>query len=190
MSRTSLANIAWVLSILIALAGLCLFIYTTLGGNVRALSPWSKLEPYEEGITAVSDEFMRRSPRLKKNYDEFEMCMRFRDCVESDRLFAILAKRDQIIHEEWPAIFDRLIITGDWAVKKKPITREEVETLKAYSNFQKKLTELGPEKMRNACEPIIYFWMTSVTYQPAYGLDRHNGYRCSDVTPPRHSSGR
>lgn len=193
MSKTHLyhlKNFVWLIATLVALAGLCLFILSTLGGNIRALNPWSNLKLYEEGITAVSNEFMRRSPRLTNNYERFQECMRFEKCSE-EQLSALLDERDQIIHQEWPTIFDRLIVSGDWAVKDKPLTNEEIAARKAYLDFQAKLSQLGQTKMRDACVPIIYFWITSKTHETEYGLDRNQGYQCTgDPTPPKQRFGR
>lgn len=183
-------SLVWFIATFVALAGLCFFILSTLGGNIRALSPWSNLKLYEEGITAVSNEFMRRSPRLTSNYERFQECMRFEECSE-EQLSTLLDERDQIIHQEWPAIFDRLIVYDDWAVKDRPVTNEEIATSKAYLDFQTKLSQLGQTKMRNTCVPIIYFWITSKTHEAEYGLDRNRGYQCTDdPTPPKQRFGR
>jgi hypothetical protein len=140
-------------------------------GRSQSFTPGSKLDFLDTRIENVSTEFMRRSPRLKANWEEFKQCMEKSDCKHEP----ILAKRDEIIKAEWPTIFDRLIVHDDWGTLSF--------TAMAHDRFFSEIERVGGQKiMRAQCVPLIRYYHT-----PGGSFYRHyedQGYRCNPPAPP------
>lgn len=170
-------------SIIAFLLGFRFAMFLQDDGNPRALHPGSKLGLYEPSIESVSTEFLRRSPEFQAVYKEFEDCIwDYCDMGNPKRLAPILAKRDRIIQRDWPQVFDRLIIDGDWLSPKHPLTDSERNARRAHFRFQEALRQYGADTLRNHCVPIIAFRVDN--YRTTYiSLDRTVGYRCNPPPP-------
>lgn len=168
------------------LLGIWLIIFIQDGGNLRALHPGSKLGLYEPSIESVSNEFLRRSPDFRATYQEFEDCIwDYCDMGDPKRLAPILAKRDQIIKRDWPQVFDRLVVNGDWLNPGHPPTESGMKAENARLLFQKALAHYGKETLRNRCVPILKF-LVDTGRTTFVSLDRAQGYRCEPPPPRQH----
>ena len=122
---------------------------------IRAFDSDSKLGLFESEISGVSTEFMRRSPRLKANYERFSDCMQQWEC----RYGAILTERDRIVEEEWPAIFDRVAVRGDWrSISEQVLPSGKLEQREVdREKFFEELRHKGADTLRNRCVPNITY---------------------------------
>jgi hypothetical protein len=150
----------------LCLLGVVITSYLLTFGRLRFLHPESRLGIFETRIENVSTEFMRRSPQLKKNFEEFKSCMQMPDCNSEE----ILAKRDAIIQKEWPVVFDRLLVEDDWG--------SLAFTDMAHDRLVRETARVGGKAiMRSKCVPLIrYYHKGNQSYYRQY---EKNGYRCN-----------
>jgi hypothetical protein len=117
--------------------------------NFRALIPGTRLQVWETRIDGVAEEFLRRSPRLRSTYFDYKAhCYRVTSCDES----VYFARRDIIISEEWPGIFDRLVVYSDWG--------ESGWSQKNHDEFLYYLridTGFGRSNLRNIYVPVLHY---------------------------------
>ncbi len=139
----------------------------------RAFDGETKLGLFEERISNIPVEFIRRSPTVAHSWKEFKECLR--EYISACDPTPILAERDHAISEEWPALFDRLAVFGDWG--------EYSDSQIARDRFFEVLAEKGADTLRNRCVPKITY-----TKLPSGGvLYNLEGYVCSPQ--PDHVSG-
>ncbi len=150
----------------LCLLGMVIILYLLTSGRLRFLHPESNLGIFETRIENVSTEFIRRSPELRKNFEEFKSCMKMPDCDSEE----ILAKRDAIIQKEWPVVFDRLLVDDDWG--------SLTFTNMAHDRFLRETARVGGKSvMRSKCVPLIrYYHEGGQSYYRHY---EKNGYRCN-----------
>lgn len=110
----------------------------------RLFDSETKLGLFEERIASFTDEFVRRSDRLNRNFEQFEACG---PKCESKQ---ILSERDVIVREEWPSIFERLRVFKDWG--------EMRVSAEMRDNFFKLLKQHGETTLRDKCVPKIEYW--------------------------------
>jgi hypothetical protein len=160
---------------LIAGAVILLILYFVPTAVIRTLDKNTKLGLFENEVEGVATEFMRRSPKLSANFEEFRSCMKQKECDSA----VIRAKRDRIIVLEWPPIFDRVSIKGDWWSITDLITEAKAGDKEL---FFLDLEQHGADKLRNRCTPNI-----------AYRYDRDGnrttydtvGFNCQQPKPNR-----
>jgi hypothetical protein len=111
----------------------------------RLLDSETKLGAFEERIPGIASEFMRRSQALQLAWQDFEDCMSKADCDPA----SILSRRDRVIGEEWPQIYDRLAVWKDWGTLR--------DTADSRDTFFEKLRDVGADRLRNRCVPKIEF---------------------------------
>lgn len=171
MLRKALKSLSMGLLTCFCLISLILIGYLYTAGRLQFLHSESRLGAFETRIENVSTEFMRRSPRLKANFETFKSCMQKSDCQPEP----ILAKRDEIIQKEWPSVFDRLLIDDDWGVL--------TFTTMAHERFLRAINQAGGKmNMRKHCIPLIrYYHLGNTSYYRQYEND---GYSCNPPTPP------
>ncbi len=137
-----------------ALAALCvtlLALYFVPTAVVRSFDHESKLGLFEDSIQGVSSEMMRRSPALKKNFENFRTCIKHAGCDTKP----IFAERDRIIKETWPQVFDRVAVDKDWVdlvdyvLPSNKVTSAEAGRMAFFDE----LKQHGKEKLRNQCVP-------------------------------------
>ena len=135
----------------------------------RFLDRETRLGVFEQRISSVSEELMRRSGQLRDNLKDFGACVEQSSCNPG----GILVKRDIFIQLEWKDVFDRITVRKDWDEARN--TRYERD------EFFKKLGEVGAETLRNSCVPVIEY------RNPARGREKvpvfyFSGFNCRDVT--------
>lgn len=106
--------------------------------------PARMLLPWEQGITGVASELMRRSAHLKSNYGAFMQCIDTPGCDPS----IAIASKPEAVRDAWARSFNRLLVEQDWAVDADPYER---------MLFFGKLREIGPEALRQDCLPRISY---------------------------------
>ncbi len=160
-------------SILAALAlitgGLLLYGYAfPYGVNVNRL--WDKqtrLGVAEERIAGVGDEFLRRSYRLRENFNEFKLC---RPNCSAD----IFQRRDDIIRIEWYEIFPRLEVFKDWG--------RMVQTQNSRVQFETIVKKYGREGAIHRCYPRIEYYGLRAE---EVAIARFNGFECKQTPGTR-----
>lgn len=137
-----------------SIAALCvalLALYFVPTAVVRTFDHESKLGLFESSIQGVSSEMMRRSPALKKNFENFRTCIKHAGCDTKP----IFAERDRIIKETWPQVFDRVAVNRDWfEISDYILTPNKVTPAEeGLFAFSEELKQHGKEKLRNQCVP-------------------------------------
>lgn len=110
----------------------------------RLFDSETKLGLFEDRIASFSDEFVRRSDRLNRNFASFEACG---PKCNSKR---ILAERDAIVREDWPVVLEHLKVFKDWG--------ELRVSAEMRDNFFKLLKQYGEPTLRDKCVPKIEYW--------------------------------
>ncbi len=106
----------------------------------------SNLGPFETRIGGVTSELRKDNPDLETNIRRFVACGP--DCTTHEEIFA---ERERILHETWPAVFDRLMVDGDWGTY--------ADTVGDQRRFKEALALFGHDQLRNQCTPVIhYLW--------------------------------
>ena len=141
----------------------------------RAFNAETKLGLFESRIANIPAEFIRRSPRFAYTWEKFEDCMQRSACNPAD----ILAERDRIIAQEWPALFDRLVVFSDWGGLR--------ESRESRERFFETLKEKGADTLRNRCVPKIEYWR--LPGHNAYSYYTLRGYECLSQQPDRKRPG-
>lgn len=147
---------------------------------VRVFDANTKLGYFEDEVTGVSVELMRRSPELRKNFDEFRECMKNSN---SCNLGLIFEERNRIIAQSWPAVFDRVSVRSDWwsladqIISPSKADQKEID----QSSFFEELRKRGTDTLRNRCVPNTHYLYSGggATYDTA-------GFTCQ---PDRKRSG-
>jgi hypothetical protein len=134
------------LSILLMMGSAACLMLLNARDQLRSFAPGSKLEWLDTRIASVDDEFMRRSPALRANFEQFERCMEHEDQCNPQ---PILAQRDQIIAREWPSLLERLQVDADW------------KDNRAHREFREELSLYPPAIFD--CRPIIGYYKQSGT---------------------------
>ncbi len=130
----------------------------------------SKLGIFEYRIGSIADEMMRRSPKLRKNYEEFKVCPQTRGCDAVE----VSKRRDAIVVQEWPAVFDRLTVHRDWGAYYLSAAERD--------NFFAALKKHGHDRIRADCVPKLEYWKNRVYSSSAYTLCA-NGARALPRAP-------
>lgn len=130
---------------------------TVSGGSLRATfqkmthPTESRLAFFgEPRINSLIEEFKRRSPALVMAHTRFIECMRAEDvsgiiCEVSVHI----RSRDDIISREWPHIYDRLMVSGDWGAENISVLNHE--------DFLAEIRGYTPNKIRNDYLPVIHY---------------------------------
>ena len=119
----------------------------------RLLEQDPRLGIFETRIADVASEFMRRSPELRKSFEEFSACTRSEASLTgSCDSKPILLKRDQAIKAVWPEMIDRLARPGDWG--ERSASRDARKEYFAEKDLH------SPQILRNRCLPKITFTMS------------------------------
>lgn len=109
----------------------------------RALDPDTKLGLIEERITHIPGEFERRSQGFAQAWNDLK------NCKETCNLDEIIQRRDRALAQDWPDIFDRLVVYKDWG--------EYYQSAAARDEFFRDLRKHGAHALRNRCVPKISF---------------------------------
>ncbi len=132
-----------------------------VGASIQQLlHPGSKLALGEERIAHIPGEFERRSPLFAASWETFKICSQVKECDSA----GALAMRDQAIKLDWPKIFDRLMVDGDWG--------SWADSEVAHSLFLDAVKKWGAQKLRNNCVPVIGFsTVSNGRNSPVYDTD-------------------
>lgn len=128
------------------------------------------LKPGEKRPVGILETYLENSPAFRKVSDDFRKCMERKGC----NVRPILIKRDQIIREEWPWVFDILFHSGNWD--------EAENSQRQMYEFFRYIDDVGQHRLRNMYRPKIDFIKKDGEY-----IYRFNGY-VYDPTP-LHASG-
>jgi hypothetical protein len=135
----------------------------------RLFDSTTKLGLSDQPIESVVHEMMRRSRALNVNFEAFGKCQ-VSECWKR-----FIAERDSIIAEEWPAIYERLVVRSDWI---NPPKSDE------YTRFFNKLEDVGPYRMQYICVPqVLYESVRLGSYLVVY-KKRLGGFDCSSPHTP------
>ncbi len=117
--------------------------------SFSAFNPKTKLWFWETRIEGVAEEFLRRSPRLQATYQNYRTnCYGRAEC----RTEIYFARRDQIVREEWPQIFDRLAISSDWG--RGGWSEKNHQEFLYYLQDD---TGFGADSLRNNYLPVLHY---------------------------------
>lgn len=146
-----------------------LIIYYVPTAIVRTIDRETKLGIFEAPVEGVATEFMRRSPALKANWEEFRICARTHGCDYS----RILKERDVIIAREWPEVFDRVSVRNDWWHLASAMFGDDVAGDKEL--FFGDLERYGRAKLRDSCVPLITYRFDRLRDATTFTTD---GFNC------------
>jgi hypothetical protein len=131
----------------------------------------TNLEFCEERIAGISDEFVRRSPRMNAVWEKFKDCIASPACDPAP----ILARRDTVVREEWPVVFDRFLVFSDWG--------EATNSAASHRAFLEAIKKYGAEELRDRCVPIITFRWRLYGGRKVAEHD-NEGYACPEPPGP------
>ena len=139
--------------------------------TIAWLMPGSKLGAFEDRIKGPAYELMRRSPELRRNFEDFQKCEATSGC-NTARIFA---KRDTIIRKAWPEVYPRLNVRQDWSMCTSTYDRCEDTDLQ-HDAFEATRARVGEVKLQYECVPVIQYRTDSRATFDTYG------YQCKGIT--------
>lgn len=166
-------------------AALCvalLALYFVPTALMRALDSETKLGLFENSVSGVSTEMMRRSPALSKNFENFRTCIKQAGCDTKP----IFLERDRIVAQVWPQVFDRVAVYKDWFdISDRFLPPNNVGDAEASrAAFFDEMEKRGKETLRNRCVP-------NTTYRYSRREDAATydtvGYTCPTQPEPKRS---
>ncbi len=164
LAASRLVQLAFIGVIAYLLYQLLAFMFFPHGLNMQRL--WdkeTKLWPLEERIAGVADEYLRRSPNFRAAFEEFRLCAP--ECPAH-----VYANRNIVISQDWPNIFERLVVEKDWGAL--------LTTEYSHGLFREIIAKHGHGGALINCAPKIGFYSTR--WNRAYA--RFDGFDCATTS--------
>lgn len=168
--------------IITLIAALLVGWFLASNGLLAFLQSGSQLGFLETRIEGPASEMMRRSPKLRANFDKFELC--YLDKPNCD-LQPIFAERDRLVKQLWPETYRRLAVRQDWDVcDEAPF--HCLSTNSDQDDFELVRAKLGETTLEHDCVLVVSYKAKQDGFgdKTARIVYDSGGYQCGDANYP------